>query len=93
MIKSSKITWMGGLPHGWTDQVDARNNGKYDQWLQAKKPGAKEYANMPLTMGYYTREDIPFYYALADACTVCDQNFSHGTDNIVLGQMTDDQMQ
>jgi phospholipase C len=30
---------------------------------------------MPLTMGYYTREDIPFYYALADAFTICDQNF------------------
>ena len=30
---------------------------------------------MPLTMGYYNREDLPFYYALADAFTVCDQNF------------------
>jgi phospholipase C len=30
---------------------------------------------MPLTLGYYDREDIPFYYALADAFTVCDQNF------------------
>lgn len=26
-------------------------------------------------MGYFTREDIPFYYALADAFTVCDQHF------------------
>lgn len=26
----------------------------------------------PLTMGYYTRADLPFYYALADAFTVCD---------------------
>ena len=25
-----------------------------------------------LTMGYFEREDIPFYYALADAFTVCD---------------------
>jgi phospholipase C len=23
-------------------------------------------------MGYYTRQDIPFHYALADAFTVCD---------------------
>src|ERR1051325_77421 len=30
---------------------------------------------MPLTMGFHNREDIPFYYALADAFTVCDQNF------------------
>lgn len=74
-IKNSKITWMGSLPHSWTNQVDARNNGKYDQWLHVKKSGAEAYKHMPLTMGYYTREDIPFYYALADAFTVCDQNF------------------
>jgi phospholipase C len=74
-IKNSKITWMGSLPHGWKDQVDARNNGKYNQWLQAKRPGQQEYKHMPLTLGYYTRQDIPFYYALADAFTVCDHNF------------------
>lgn len=73
-IKNSKITWMGSLPHGWTDQVDARNGGKMDAWLEVKDPG-DEYAGMPITMGYYNREDIPFYYALADAFTVCDQNF------------------
>ena len=66
---------MGSLPHAWSDQVDARNNGKYDQWLEVKQSGEEEYEDMPLTMGYYTREDIPFYYALADAFTVCDQHF------------------
>lgn len=74
-IKSSKVTWMGSLPHSWPDQVDARNGGLYDKWLPAKQSGHREYAHMPLTMGYYTREDIPFYYALADAFTICDQNF------------------
>ena len=74
-IKQTKITWMGSLPHTWTDQVDARNNGKYDRWLHVKKPWEDAYAHMPLTMGYYTREDIPFYYALADAFTICDQHF------------------
>ena len=28
-----------------------------------------------LTMGYYTRADIPFYYAVADAFTICDNYF------------------
>src|SRR6186997_951163 len=42
-IKDTKATWMGSLPHSWTDQVDARNEGKYDQWLQAKRSGNKEY--------------------------------------------------
>ena len=74
-IQSTKITWMGSLPHSWTDQVDARNGGLHDQWLTAKRPRNKEYAALPLTMGYYTRADIPFYYALADAFTICDQHF------------------
>jgi phospholipase C len=74
-IKNSKITWMGSLPHGWDNQTDARNEGKHDGWLEAKKIDNEEYKHMPLTMGYYTREDLPFYYALADAFTVCDHNF------------------
>jgi phospholipase C len=74
-IKDSRVTWMSSLPHSWENQVDARNNGKYDKWLDVKQSGNKEYKDLPLTMGYFTREDIPFYYALADAFTVCDQNF------------------
>jgi len=74
-IKDSKATWMGDLPHDRSDQLDARNQGRYDQWLQAKHSGRAEYAALPLTLGYYTRKDIPFYYALADAFTICDQNF------------------
>lgn len=74
-IKDTKITWMGSLPHGWTDQTDARNGGRYDRWLTAKRSGSKAYAAMPLTLGYYSRSDLPFYYALADAFTICDQHF------------------
>ena len=73
-IKETQATWMGGLPHSWENQVDARNHGKYDQWLIAKKAD-EEYGDMPLTMGHYTREDLPFYYSLADAFTVFDQHF------------------
>jgi phospholipase C len=74
-IKNTKATWMHSLPHTWENQVNARNDGKYDQWLNVKRSGDPKYAHMPLTMGYHTRDDIPFYYALADAFTVCDQNF------------------
>ena len=74
-IKDSKITWMGSLPHSRKSQTGARNDGRYDNWLEAKKSGNDEYSDMPLTMGYYTREDIPFYYAMADSFTVCDQHF------------------
>src|ERR1051326_1632581 len=74
-IKGTKITWMDSLPHSWTNQVDARNNGKYNGWLESKQSGNDDYAAMPLTLGYYTRADIPFYYSLADAFTICDQHF------------------
>ena len=74
-IKNTNATWMGCIPHNWTDQVDARNGGLYDGWLDAKRSGDERYADIPLTMGYYNREDIPFYYELADAFTICDQNF------------------
>lgn len=74
-IHNTKATWMSSLPHSWANQVDARNEGRYDKWLDAKHSGNKDYQSMPLTMGFYNREDIPFYYALADAFTVCDQNF------------------
>lgn len=74
-IKNTKATWMGSVPHSRSSQVDADNDGKYDNWLPAKRVHNKKFAEMPLTLGYYTREDIPFHYALADAFTVCDQNF------------------
>lgn len=74
-IENSKITWMGSLPHGWRDMVQARNNGKMDTWLDAKRPRNPAYQHLPLTMGYYSRQDIPFYYAFGDAFTVCDQHF------------------
>jgi phospholipase C len=35
----------------------------YDAWISAKTT---------LTMGHFTRADLPFYYALADAFTICD---------------------
>lgn len=69
-IDSTNATWIGGLPHTWPDQVDARNGGRYDKWLIAKPK-----RDLPFTLGHYTRADIPFYYAFADAFTVCDHAF------------------
>lgn len=74
-IEKTKSTWMGSLPHGWRDMVYARNDGKMNTWLEAKKAGNPDYQHMPLTLGYYNRQDLPFYYAFADAFTVCDQHF------------------
>lgn len=74
-IKRSNAAWTRDLPHSWENQSAARNQGKHDNWIDAKRSGQKAYRDIPLTMGYYTREDNPFYYAFADAFTICDQNF------------------
>lgn len=74
-IKDTKATWMGSIPHSRGSQVDAFNNGRYDNWLEAKRSGHKSYQNMPLTLGHYNREDLPFNYSMADAFTICDNNF------------------
>ncbi len=65
-INKTKITWQGGLPHSWNDQVAARNGGRYDKWIPVKSL---------MSLGYYDRTDIPFYYAMTDAFTICDHHF------------------
>ncbi|MBB2159219.1 phosphocholine-specific phospholipase C [Gluconacetobacter sacchari] len=74
-IRDTRVTWMGSIPHSRDSQVDAWNDGGHDRWIDAKKSHHKGYDRYPLTMGHYTREDLPFYYALADAFTVCDQHY------------------
>ncbi len=58
------------LSHEWGPQHEAWNGGAMDRWITAHR--ASDGARGPLTMGYLTREDLPFYYALADAFTLCD---------------------
>jgi phospholipase C len=57
--------------HAWAVQHSAWNNGKMDNWLPAHRKADGD-ANGPYTMGYYTRDDIPFQFALAEAFTICD---------------------
>ena len=56
--------------HAWGVQHEAWNRGKMDKWLPAHR--AADHQNGPYVMGYYTRRDIPFQFALAEAFTVCD---------------------
>lgn len=64
-LLDTKATWIGSLPHGRNDQLMARNGGKHDRWLEAKcsRSKSKKYKDLPLTLGYYNREGLPFYYA------------------------------
>jgi phospholipase C len=53
----------GDLDHSWEGDHEARNGGAWNQWVPAKTEE---------TMGYFTRNEIPFQYAVADAFTICD---------------------
>ena len=46
-INNTKATWMHSLPHSWRNQVNARNDGRYDKWLDNKRNSDPAYANMP----------------------------------------------
>lgn len=52
---------MAHLDHRWKGAHEDWEN--WDGWIERKSA---------LTMGYHTREDLPFYYALTDAFTICD---------------------
>jgi phospholipase C len=57
------LQFLVGTPHDWPTTQRAWNEGRSDQWVAAKGVN---------TMAHFTRADIPFHYALADAFTVCD---------------------
>jgi phospholipase C len=63
------------ISHTWAAQHDSWNGGAMDKFV-ATHVSVDGAAHGPVTMGYYTRADLPFYYALADAFTVCDAYFS-----------------
>jgi len=63
-----------GTSHSWQSQHRSWNDGGMDNWVPTHR-AADGPVKGPFTMGYYTRDDLPFHYALADAFTVCDNYF------------------
>jgi len=61
------------ISHDWVPQHQSWDNGKMDGFVNSRL--AINSNDAVLTMGYYTRADIPYYYALADAFTLCDNYF------------------
>ena len=53
--------------HSWGTQHQAWDGGSMDMWGPAHS-GDADWS----FMGYYTRSDLPYYYAVADAFTLCD---------------------
>ena len=66
----SRAQKVPSVSHAWSVQHAAWNHGRMDQWLPAHRKA--DGRNGPYCMGYYTREDIPFQFALAEAFTLCD---------------------
>ncbi|MCJ2178936.1 phosphocholine-specific phospholipase C [Novosphingobium album (ex Hu et al. 2023)] len=52
-----------GTPHGFPDSQAAWDNGRMGEWPRHKHNHA---------MAHFSREDLPFQYALAEAFTLCD---------------------
>lgn len=63
----TSATCIGASSMGFTVDTAINNGGKFNAWNTARSPG--------LGMGFYSRNDLPFYYALADSFTICDQYF------------------
>ncbi len=57
----SNAQFLHSLDHSWKGSHERWKN--HDAWIAAKTE---------MTMGYFTRADIPFYHALADSFTICD---------------------
>ncbi len=58
------------ITHDWVPQHQSWNNGAMDGFVTSRL--AINANDAALAMGYYTRADLPYYYALADAFTLCD---------------------
>lgn len=61
------------ITHDWVPQHQSWNNGAMNGFVTSRLPINANDAI--LSMGYYTRTDLPYYYALADAFTLCDNYF------------------
>ncbi|HEU4731637.1 MAG TPA: phospholipase C, phosphocholine-specific [Kofleriaceae bacterium] len=71
-----------GTPHTWPNAQGAWGEGRLNEWPRFKTDRA---------MGYFTREDIPFQFAMAEAFTLCDAyhcSFHGGTNPNRLFQWT-----
>jgi phospholipase C len=72
-LDTSKVggAWVNDIDHSWPGQHTFWNAGKMNQWVSGHIESDGPSVGTAC-MGYYTRRDLPYYYALADAFTICD---------------------
>jgi phospholipase C len=59
------------ITHSWVPQHESWNNGQMDQFVKTHIADDGQAAGVA-TMAYYEREDVPFYWSLAENYTLCD---------------------
>ena len=60
------------LTHDWGPMHECWNHGRMDSWVKVHTQPEWEGPKGALTMGYYTRAQLPFHWALADHFTLAD---------------------
>ncbi len=63
------------LDHSWPTEHATWHGGAMDAFVSTHTSAGYEGSLGTNTMGYFTRNDIPFYYELAEKFTVCDNYF------------------
>ncbi len=73
-LRASIVGNLNVPDHDWRPQHESWNGGAMNAFVttHARFDGTP-YA--PLVMGYYERSDLPFWYALCDAFTLCDNYY------------------
>jgi phospholipase C len=61
------------ISHDWVPQHQSWHSGAMDGFVSSRL--SINSSDAVLSMGYYARADIPYYYALADGFTICDNYF------------------
>jgi phospholipase C len=85
-VHTSSAYCLADVDHTWQTQHKSVNGGANDRWVSSHL--ALDPASSALSgdlralqnggarvMSYFTRKDLPFHYALADAFTICDRFF------------------
>jgi phospholipase C len=62
-VQSFQYMRVEGTPHAWPDSQGAWGEGVMSEWPRYKDDHS---------MGYFTEQDMPFQFALAEAFTICD---------------------
>lgn len=72
-ISTTNAACTHDISHDWVPQHQSWNNGMMNGFVNSRL--AINANDAVLAMGYYNRTDLPFYYAVADAFTICDNYF------------------